>query len=135
MRSRYSAFEKQQIDYLRDTLTEESRKTFDKQATTDWAKNSKWNGLEIHETEKGQPGDKEGIVEFTAHFVMEGKEVDHRERALFSFDEGDGRWYYEDAIQAPKKPVVREATPGRNDPCSCGSGKKYKKCCAGKTAA
>ena len=25
--------------------------------------------------------------------------------------------------------VIREATPGRNDPCSCGSGKKYKKCC------
>ena len=23
----------------------------------------------------------------------------------------------------------REVTPGRNDPCSCGSGKKYKKCC------
>jgi SWIM/SEC-C metal-binding protein len=27
------------------------------------------------------------------------------------------------------KTVVREATPGRNDPCVCGSGKKYKKCC------
>jgi uncharacterized protein len=25
--------------------------------------------------------------------------------------------------------VHRVATPGRNDPCSCGSGKKYKKCC------
>ena len=25
--------------------------------------------------------------------------------------------------------VVKEKTPGRNDPCSCGSGKKYKKCC------
>jgi uncharacterized protein len=25
--------------------------------------------------------------------------------------------------------VQRLATPGRNDPCSCGSGKKYKKCC------
>ncbi|MFZ3139321.1 MAG: SEC-C metal-binding domain-containing protein [Polaromonas sp.] len=23
----------------------------------------------------------------------------------------------------------KEATPGRNDPCPCGSGKKYKKCC------
>ncbi|MBU2893406.1 SEC-C domain-containing protein [Colwellia sp. D2M02] len=23
-----------------------------------------------------------------------------------------------------------EKTPERNDPCSCGSGKKYKKCCA-----
>jgi uncharacterized protein len=25
-------------------------------------------------------------------------------------------------------PVRKEATPGRNDPCPCGSGKKYKKC-------
>jgi uncharacterized protein len=25
--------------------------------------------------------------------------------------------------------VIREEKPGRNDPCSCGSGKKYKKCC------
>lgn len=25
--------------------------------------------------------------------------------------------------------VIREKMPGRNDPCSCGSGKKYKKCC------
>ena len=25
--------------------------------------------------------------------------------------------------------VVKEKEPGRNDPCPCGSGKKYKKCC------
>ena len=25
--------------------------------------------------------------------------------------------------------IVAEKTPGRNDPCLCGSGKKYKKCC------
>jgi len=25
--------------------------------------------------------------------------------------------------------------PGRNDPCSCGSGKKYKHCCQSKDAA
>ncbi|HRN62390.1 MAG TPA: UPF0149 family protein [Luteimonas sp.] len=29
----------------------------------------------------------------------------------------------------PRAPIRREATPGRNDPCPCGSGKKYKKCC------
>ncbi|GKT20882.1 UPF0149 family protein [Acidovorax sp. SUPP3334] len=30
----------------------------------------------------------------------------------------------------PRVEAVRRAdTPGRNDPCSCGSGKKYKKCC------
>jgi SWIM/SEC-C metal-binding protein len=27
------------------------------------------------------------------------------------------------------KPVLLEKTPGRNDPCSCGSGNKFKKCC------
>ncbi|MBO7622282.1 MAG: SEC-C domain-containing protein [Victivallales bacterium] len=28
------------------------------------------------------------------------------------------------------KPIVREEPKvGRNDPCPCGSGKKYKKCC------
>ncbi|WP_130863992.1 SEC-C metal-binding domain-containing protein [Bacilliculturomica massiliensis] len=27
------------------------------------------------------------------------------------------------------KTVVKEKEPGRNDPCPCGSGKKYKKCC------
>lgn len=27
------------------------------------------------------------------------------------------------------KIVIKEKTPGRNDPCPCGSGKKYKKCC------
>lgn len=27
------------------------------------------------------------------------------------------------------KTIIKEKTPGRNDPCPCGSGKKYKKCC------
>ncbi len=31
-----------------------------------------------------------------------------------------------------KKPVVNENKVGRNDPCPCGSGKKYKHCCLGK---
>jgi hypothetical protein len=29
----------------------------------------------------------------------------------------------------PQTPVVRGTKIGRNDPCPCGSGKKYKKCC------
>ncbi len=29
----------------------------------------------------------------------------------------------------PREPIRREATPGRNDACPCGSGRKYKKCC------
>jgi uncharacterized protein len=34
------------------------------------------------------------------------------------------------AVHAPVHPAV-----GRNDPCPCGSGKKYKKCCMGKSTA
>lgn len=35
-------------------------------------------------------------------------------------------------IQASKpKPIHVEAKPGRNEPCPCGSGKKYKNCCGG----
>ena len=39
------------------------------------------------------------------------------------------------AKQAKQSGVIRRASPkiGRNDPCRCGSGKKYKKCCASVT--
>jgi len=30
----------------------------------------------------------------------------------------------------PPEPVLAEPKVGRNDPCPCGSGKKFKKCCA-----
>jgi preprotein translocase subunit SecA len=30
---------------------------------------------------------------------------------------------------AKDKPQVKRAKIGRNDPCPCGSGKKYKNCC------
>lgn len=33
------------------------------------------------------------------------------------------------AERAGRVPAVRKVTVGRNDPCSCGSGKKYKRCC------
>jgi uncharacterized protein len=36
------------------------------------------------------------------------------------------RHYWRSASKAKQPPSAR---PGRNDPCSCGSGKKYKRCC------
>ena len=38
----------------------------------------------------------------------------------------------EDDAPVPDAPIEqahRDKTPARNDPCPCGSGKKYKKCC------
>src|SRR4030067_1025959 len=34
----------------------------------------------------------------------------------------------------PIDPTAMQMKPGRNDPCICGSGKKYKHCCEGKAA-
>lgn len=38
----------------------------------------------------------------------------------------------EEQTPKPRKPVVNETNIGRNDPCPCNSGKKYKKCCGAK---
>jgi len=40
----------------------------------------------------------------------------------------------EPPLPPPVEPVHVDKTPGRNDPCPCGSGKKFKKCCAAKKA-
>lgn len=34
-----------------------------------------------------------------------------------------------DGTSGARKPVVKDVKIGRNDPCPCGSGKKYKRCC------
>ncbi|NNF97858.1 MAG: hypothetical protein HKM93_00625 [Desulfobacteraceae bacterium] len=34
-------------------------------------------------------------------------------------------------LQNPQKTMIAEKKVGRNEPCPCGSGKKYKKCCGG----
>ncbi len=41
---------------------------------------------------------------------------------------------FSDGQKQKKKPIVRTVKIGRNDPCPCGSGKKYKKCCEQKDA-
>ncbi len=44
----------------------------------------------------------------------------HTRRANLNYNRGDG---------GPAQPVTRGRKTGRNEPCPCGSGKKYKKCC------
>lgn len=36
--------------------------------------------------------------------------------------------YVEEYNQKMHTPIIKEKEPGRNDPCPCGSGKKYKQC-------
>ena len=48
--------------------------------------------------------------------------VDNSENAVESIDELTG-------LLSKSVSVKVDKTPARNEPCSCGSGKKYKKCC------
>ena len=83
-----------------------------------------WQGLEVKgSTENGD----EGTVEFVARFKRGGQGYVQHE--LASFGRRDGRWLYLAGEINPKPPQRHVVTLGRNDPCSCGSGKKYKKCC------
>ena len=53
---------------------------------------------------------------------------EHRERSYFKRIDGD--WRFIDGQIDTGEPWHREEPKvGRNDPCPCGSGKKYKKCC------
>lgn len=124
MRSRYSAYAVGNIDYLRETLLPSTREDFAREEAETWARNSVWTGLEIRGTEKGQPGDTDGVVEFVARFSMNGKPMSHHETSRFAVE--DGRWYYVDGVLGARPRSGPKV--GRNDPCPCGSGKKYKKC-------
>jgi uncharacterized protein YecA (UPF0149 family) len=43
---------------------------------------------------------------------------------------GEARSFEADELQTAQLPFVRAHRDlGRNDPCHCGSGRKYKKCC------
>lgn len=129
MRSRYTAYVRAEIPYLRETLAPEARGDFDEAAARRWATEATWLGLEILAKEAGAASDQEGTVTFIARYAQEGKAREHREVASFKKDPS-GRWHFVDAKPPKSEPVVREAPKvGRNDPCPCGSGKKHKKCC------
>lgn len=128
MRARYSAFVKQEIDFLTQSLHPDHRHDHDANATRRWAENSDWLGLEIVGVQRGLETDSDGEVEFIATFKDKGLVRRHHERS--EFKKQGGQWYFVDGkVVLPKTQTHESPKVGRNDPCPCGSGKKYKKCC------
>jgi len=128
MRARYSAYVKHEIDFIMDSCeqTDETGRP-DPKATEQWSRESTWHGLKILGSEPGKEADTE-IVEFEATYTTKkGIREVHHERGLFKKINGD--WIYSLGLVQPMT-VVREGRKiGRNEPCPCGSGKKYKQCC------
>jgi SEC-C motif-containing protein len=128
MRARYSAFARQEMPYLLETLHPGQRSDYDEEGAAKWARESDWTGLEILDV-KGDPAtENSGSVEFRASYRRNGEKQEHHE--LAEFRKSKGIWYFFDGKMVSAGQYRREAPKvGRNDPCPCGSGKKFKKCC------
>ncbi len=131
MRSRYSAFHEGEIDYLIATLHPSKRQATDRESLARTVSTTTWTGLRILAVEGGTEGEDTGQVEFVAYHSEAGGAAKHPDRVTKELHERsrfvkeDGRWLYLSGIHENLLPVPK---PGRNDPCWCGSGKKYKKC-------
>jgi SEC-C motif-containing protein len=125
MRSRYTAYLRGAIDYLIETHDVSTRREVDRAEIIRWSRQTEWLGLEILETVRGGADDNDGIVEFVARGSSNGTPFEHCERS--EFRRRDGRWFY--VAGKPVRAHARaRAQVGRNDPCPCGSGTKYKRC-------
>lgn len=129
LRARYTAFVRADIKFIESSHAANTRGQLDLKGIEQWARASEWQKLEIIRAARGQSGDAGGEIEFKAYYRLHNKDCVLHELAEFVHKQG--KWWYVDSRLPDVKQYVREAPKlGRNDPCSCGSGKKFKKCCA-----
>lgn len=125
MRARYSAHVKGLVDFVVATYHPSCEAEKERDAIADSIA-SDWCGLEVVSTAPGEHHD-EGFVTFKAYFSAEqGRSTQTlclEERSRFVRE--NGLWYYIDG----EFPQANQAKVGRNDPCPCQSGNKFKKCC------
>lgn len=132
MRSRYTAYVRGDMVYLEKSLWPRKRAGFDKAAARAFCADVVWTGLTVLSMRDGGPEDNTGVVEFRVGFEKAG---DPREiHEVSRFRKKNGHWFYVDGDvdDGQADPAPRQATAppvGRNAPCPCGSGKKYKRCC------
>lgn len=116
MRSRYSAFALDLRDYLLSSWHASTRPaSLAADDTTHWVR------LEILGS---QAAGDQGRVHFRATFREGRRWAVLEEESRFLREAG--RWYYQEGETSWQR-----LKPGRNDPCPCGSGRKFKACCGG----
>ncbi|MDA3969983.1 MAG: YchJ family metal-binding protein [Desulfobulbaceae bacterium] len=115
MQSRFSAYVSQDEGYLLRTWDPSTRPQ-----AIDMSQTPKWLGLRIIKT--SARGNR-GVVEFEATY-LHGNAIGTMHETS-SFTKKQGLWFYVDGVLHKPQP----SRTGRNNPCPCGSGRKFKKCC------
>jgi len=115
MRSRYTASVLKNANYVLETnyrqlIDDKALKRLERELD-----DVEWLKLDVIDSSKSE-------VEFRAYYRdFDGKIHVMHENSHFAFE--NGKWYYRDG-------VIYQSKMERNEPCPCGSGKKYKDCCA-----
>ncbi|MBT0586420.1 SEC-C domain-containing protein [Alteromonas sp. SM 2104] len=124
MRSRYSAYALGFYDYVLSTYATETRPSLTAQQLRNENRQTQWHRLVVTAASHNS-------VDFSAYY-SEPSAMGSASRTLFllsehsRFIQEDGRWrYYDGDIKAESGPIKL----GRNEPCFCASGKKFKRCC------
>lgn len=123
MRSRFTAYAHRNVDYLMASWDTGKRPT-----SIDFSKETaQWHTLQIINCKKGDAKDNKGIVEFKAFYNQEG--IEYFMHEISRFIKTGQRWLYLDGVIKAAGKVDASTNTGRNASCTCGSGKKFKRCC------
>ena len=124
MRARFSAHVIRDFAFLHRTYAATASQPF---VEEDSAPEIHWTRLEIHAHEPGTRPDT-AFVEFSAYYTDQGHDLVLQEKSEFL--RVSGEWIFNRTVRQGPAPIKAAAPkPGRNEPCPCGSGKKYKHCC------
>ena len=100
-------------------------KELDKEGVEEWSESSTWQGLEILNVDDSKAKEGETAIEFIVRYTQDGSSYAHQETSIFKKEAE--KWFFYDVKK--NVPIKKDNKVGRNDPCPCGSGKKFKKCC------
>ncbi len=120
MRSRYSAYVRADMDYLSQTTLPVQRAGLDLADMNEWATGSQWLGLTVLGYGVSPQTADQAWVRFEAKWQDESGLHTHQEHSVFV--RMAEQWFFVD-------PSIK-VKAGRNDPCPCNSGFKFKKCCS-----
>lgn len=123
MRSRFTAHALRDFEHVHRTYLGTADKPFVPE--TELA-DIEWTRLVVHSHTEG-PKPDQAFVDFSAYFKDGSGEQAIHENS--EFRRIDGTWFYTRTVRNGPAPIKAAAKVGRNDPCPCGSGKKYKHCC------
>ncbi|MGJ8680925.1 YchJ family protein [Paraglaciecola sp.] len=122
MRSRFSAYVLEDFDYILKTYGKEQRKDLTSLTLQKSAEGTQWLSLDVIQH---VANDYTAQVEFKAYYKVD--KLFYVMHELSDFELEDNQWYYTTGTMLEG---TGEIKPQRNDPCPCGSRKKFKKCCS-----